>query len=115
MMVAPITSDQIEILNQGKVKALDTGGCYHDFFTGLIYKGEKVLWMFRGILNSIPVLVKAGGIIPMQKELFGKDFLKNPDELIIRVYGGADGHYTHYEDDGETEDYKDGRNKLLFY
>ena len=45
----------------------------------------------------------------MQKELFGKDFLKNPEELIIRVYGGADGNYTHYEDDGETEDYKDGR------
>lgn len=66
------------------------------------------MWMFRGI-NSIPVLVKAGGIIPMQKELFGKDFLKNPEELIIRVYGGADGNYTHYEDDGETEDYKDGR------
>ena len=31
------------------------------------------MWMFRGI-NSIPVLVKAGGIIPMQKELFGKEF-----------------------------------------
>ena len=108
MIVAPITSDQIASLNQGKVKAWIPEGCYHDFFTGLIYKGEKVMWMFRGI-NSIPVLVKAGGIIPMQKELFGKDFLKNPEELIIRVYGGADGNYTHYEDDGETEDYKDGR------
>ena len=108
MIVAPITSDQIAILNQGKVKAWIPEGCYHDFFTGLIYKGEKVMWMFRSI-NSIPVLVKAGGIIPMQKELFGKDFLKNPEELIIRVYGGADGNYTHYEDDGETEDYKDGR------
>lgn len=109
MMVAPITSDQIDILNQGKVKVWIPEGCYHDFFTGLIYKGEKVLWMFRD-LNSIPVLVKAGAIIPMQKELFGKDFLKNPDELIIRVYGGEDGHYTHYEDDGETEDYRDGIN-----
>lgn len=109
MMVAPITSDQIDILNQGKVKVWIPEGCYHDFFTGLIYKGEKVLWMFRD-LNSIPVLVKAGAIIPMQKELFGKDFLKNPDEPIIRVYGGEDGHYTHYEDDGETEDYRDGIN-----
>ena len=78
MIVAPITSDQIASLNQGKVKAWIPEGCYHDFFTGLIYKGEKVMWMFRGI-NSIPVLVKAGGIIPMQKELFGKDFLKNPE------------------------------------
>lgn len=60
-------------------------------------------------LNSIPGACKSRGHHSEQKELFGKDFLKNPEELIIRVYGGADGNYTHYEDDGETEDYKDGR------
>ena len=73
MIVAPITSDQIASLNQGKVKAWIPEGCYHDFFTGLIYKGEKVMWMFRGI-NSIPVLVKAGASFRCRKSCSEKIF-----------------------------------------
>ena len=107
MIVAPITTDQVPILNQGRVKVWIPEGCYHDFFTGLIYKGEKTMWMYRDI-NSIPVLVKAGAIIPMQDEIFGKEFLENPKKLNVRVYGGADGSYRLYEDDGTTEAYREG-------
>lgn len=107
LIVAPITSDLIPALNEGKVKVWIPEGCYHDFFTGMIYRGEKTMWMYRD-LNSIPVLVKAGAIIPMQEQIFGKEFLKNPKELTVRVYGGADGSFNLYEDDGETENYKDG-------
>lgn len=73
MIVAPITSDQIASLNQGKVKAWIPEGCYHDFFTGLIYKGEKVMWMFRGI-NSIPVLVKQEASFRCRKNCSEKIF-----------------------------------------
>lgn len=108
MLVAPITTDLIPALQMGKVKVWIPEGCYHDFFTGLIYKGEKVMWMYRD-LNSIPVLVKAGAIIPMQENIYGNEFLKNPEELTVRVYGGCSGAYTLYEDDNETENYRDGK------
>ena len=109
MVIVPITTDQIPQLNRGKVMAWIPEGFYHDFFTGLIYKGGKTMWLYRDI-DSIPVLVKAGAIIPMQEEISGKTFLENQKRLTVRVYGGADGSFTMYEDDGETEDYQKGEN-----
>lgn len=108
MIVAPITTDLIPTLQEGKVKVWIPEGCYHDFYTGMIYQGEKVMWMYRD-LNSIPVLVKAGAIIPMQEQIFGSNFLKNPKELTIRVYGGENGEFVLYEDDNATEEYKTGK------
>lgn len=107
-IVTPITSDLIPSLKMGKVKSWIPEGIYHDFFTGLIYRGGRVINLYRG-LESIPVLVRAGAIIPMQEKLFGEAYLENQEELTLRVYGGASGSFRLYEDDGESENYvKDG-------
>lgn len=107
MLVAPIVTDQIEELNMGKVKVWLPEGCYHDYFTGMIYKGDKVMEMYRG-LESIPVLVKAGAILPLLADPLGNGVVHNPDALEIRVYGGANGSFTLYEDDNETCSYQEG-------
>ena len=62
--------------------------------------------MYRDI-NSIPVLAKAGAVIPTTDEIGNAD--SNPQELCIHVYAGADGSFTLYEDDNVSEDYKTGK------
>ena len=63
--------------------------------------------MYRDI-HSIPVLAHAGAIVPMTGEILGTAAVHNPETLAIRVYGGADGSFTLYEDDNETNAYLKG-------
>jgi alpha-glucosidase (family GH31 glycosyl hydrolase) len=104
LMVAPITTPQIDKLNVGKVCVWLPEGTWIDFFGGRIYSGGHQVDMYRDI-HSIPVLAKAGAIVPMTEEIFGTDALHNPESMTLRVFGGADGSFTLYEDDNETTAY----------
>lgn len=108
LIVAPITTPQIKNLNLGKVRVWLPQGIYYDIFTGIRYTGDCVINMFRSV-KSIPVLAKAGAIIPFTEQVEAKVLNKNPAELTIKVYGGADGRFILYEDDGETQDYLDDK------
>lgn len=108
MIVAPITQPGIKCLKMGKVTVWLPEGIYYDFFTQVKYRGGRMITMYRSC-DSIPVLVKAGGIIPMTEEIQGRDFLQNPREIELQVYGGEDGRFTLYEDDNTTNAYRDGR------
>lgn len=105
LLCAPITAPQISRLNVGKVKAWLPEGTWYDVFTGMRYRGGRMMNMYRG-LSSFPVLVKAGAIIPMTEEL--ESIQKNPVKMCLHVYPGGEGSFLLYEDDNETEDYKKG-------
>ncbi|MGN0353727.1 MAG: TIM-barrel domain-containing protein [Muricoprocola sp.] len=105
-MVAPITSPNLDPINMGKVDVWLPEGTYIDFFTNMIYRGGRTLTMYR-YMDSIPVLAKAGAIVPMTEEIFGTDAVKNPTSLVLNVYAGADGSFTLYEDDNVSEAYKE--------
>ncbi len=107
LMVAPITSPQITGLDMGKVNVWLPEGLWIDFFTGRQYIGGRQLNMYRDI-HSIPVLAKAGAIVPMTEEIQGRAVLNNPKSLKVRVFGGADGAFTMFEDDNETTAYLTG-------
>ena len=74
-------------------------GLWTDFFTGMRYAGGRRLRMYRG-LESIPVLVKAGGIVPMD----GRDIPENgvplPETVLIRFFPGRNGETELIEDNG---------------
>jgi hypothetical protein len=61
-------------------------------------------------LDSIPVLAKSGAILPLIDE---NEALANgvdaPKHMIIKIFGGQDGYFEMYEDDGETANYRDGK------
>ena len=61
--------------------------------------------MYRDIEN-IPVLEKAGAIIPMSVNEKLND-CSNPEDLELWVYRGNN-TFVLYEDDGETLSYQDG-------
>lgn len=58
-------------------------------------------------LGDIPLYVKGGSIIPIGPEVEYAD-QKPWDDLEVRVYPGADGAFTLYEDEGSNNDYRKG-------
>lgn len=100
LLVAPITSPAVRDVGLGSVETRLPSGTWIDTFTGVVYDGGRAATLYRG-LAEYPVLAKAGGIVP----LTGADNLsvENPSALEIRVYAGADGSLTLYEDDDTVD------------
>jgi alpha-glucosidase len=59
-------------------------------------------------LSYLPVYVKAGSIFSMQSEVLYTE-QKNDGILKIHVYAGADGQFKHYEDDGISWEFQNGK------
>ena len=107
LIAAPVTTARIENLNVAKTKVWLPEGLWFDFFTDTVYQGGRNQNMYRSI-DQIPVLAKAGAILPMTDEIRAIDTEKNPEELTVRVYPGADNSFTLYEDDNITGGYRQG-------
>lgn len=107
LMVNPITSPADGVTKMGSVITWLPEGIWYDIFTGLRYRGEKKIRMFRS-LESIPVLAKAGAIVPMQTSKSVSSRTENPESMKILVFAGKDGSFTLYEDDGLTMDFEKG-------
>ncbi|WP_420174324.1 TIM-barrel domain-containing protein [Luteococcus sp. OSA5] len=120
LLVAPITEPVEAGTQQGSVQAWLPEGRWVDFFTGLSYCGGRAVTMHRGV-DSIPVLARAGAIVP----LTGEDELRveNPTSLELRIFAGADGSYTLVEDDDRAEprtvrtrfDYEQASGRVLIH
>jgi hypothetical protein len=57
-------------------------------------------------MDSIPVLAKAGGIVPMEQAASVSSRTDNPKKLLIKIFCGADGDFSLYEDDGISMEYE---------
>jgi len=86
---------------------LPKGGDWYDFWTNQRYEGGQDV--VRDVpLDIVPLYVRAGAIVPMGPELqYATEQLEAPYE--IRIYPGADGSFTLYEDDNETYAYEKGQ------
>ena len=107
LMAAPITTPRMSGLNVAKVTTWLPEGTWYDIHTGMVYEGNRMLDMYRG-LESIPVLAKAGAILPVTDEISAVEAGNNPHSLRLKVFAGADGAFTLYEDDNTTCDYEQG-------
>ncbi len=106
MLVAPITKPHDEETMMGSTKVYLPDGVWYDFFNHFKYSGNRIITMYRN-LYEMPVLVKAGGIIPMAKLTHVND-VENPQNMKIKVFAGANNSFTLYEDDGISNDYQTG-------
>lgn len=104
MMVAAVTTPCIKSLRMAKTTVWIPEGEWYDIFTGLRYHGGRKMNLYRDI-TTIPVLARAGAIIPFQDN-YMENAGENPRQLHIYVYAGADGNFTLYEDDNITTDYQ---------
>jgi alpha-D-xyloside xylohydrolase len=98
-----------------EVKALDLtmktylpeGTGWYDFWTNQRNDGGQTV--VRDVpLDIVPLYVRAGAIVPMGPVVqYATD---KPDAAVeIRIYPGADGTFTLYEDDNETYNYEKGQ------
>lgn len=85
---------------------LPGGNGWYDYWTNQYYEGGQTVEMEVSI-DSIPIFVKAGSVIPTVKGL--QYVSQKPDEpMKIYVYPGADAEFTLYEDDGDSYDFETG-------
>lgn len=107
ILVAPV-------VNQGDTQKLVylPKGIWVDYWTKEVKKGGNY-YVKEAALDTCPIYVKAGSILPnyLQQEYVGE---KTINDLILDVYRG-EGTYHHYQDDGESFDYQNGKyNEYLF-
>jgi alpha-D-xyloside xylohydrolase len=76
-----------------------------DFWTGETLQGGNTITADAPI-DKIPLLVRAGSIIPMGP--FIQYAAEKCDPLEIRVYPGANGSFVLYEDENDNYDYEKG-------
>ena len=112
LLVAPITSKINQKTYLGSVDVWLPEGRWTDIYTGAIYEGGKMIKMYRG-LESIPVLAKEGAIIPMSANDKENNW-KNPKDMTVRIFRGNN-TFELYEDDGETNEYKNGNSAITRY
>jgi alpha-D-xyloside xylohydrolase len=78
---------------------------WYDFWTGIKSSGGAVVTA-AAPLDIIPLYVRAGSILPLGPEITYADTAADPIEL--RVFTGANGSFTIYEDEGDGYDYEKG-------
>ncbi len=99
LLVAPITRPAHRRVLMGSVRAWLPTGRWIDIFTGLIYDGDREVMLHRR-LDDIPVLARAGGILPLTGDAVPGDESDNPVALEVVVVVGADGSFELIDDDG---------------
>jgi hypothetical protein len=82
-------------------------GTWIDYWDGTSYEGSMTLNGYDAPLEKLPLFVKAGAIIPMYPEmLHDREKPKNP--ITFDVYPKGNSSFELYEDDGHSQEYKNG-------
>ena len=101
-LVAPVTEGGV---NQQDVY-LPTSTAWYDFWTGERFPGGRTIRVAVP-RDEIPLFSRAGSIIPMGAIVQYAN-QQTSDSLEIRVYPGADGEFTLYEDENDNYNYEKG-------
>jgi alpha-D-xyloside xylohydrolase len=118
-MVCPVTqpmyfrrnSEPIRDAVKERSVYLPNSSRWYDFWTGKSHAGGQTV-NAAAPLETIPLFVRAGAILPLSPVMQYVDEVPNaPYE--IRIYRGADGEFTLYEDAGDGYAYEQGACALV--
>jgi alpha-D-xyloside xylohydrolase len=79
---------------------------WYDFWTGARLEGGRYVDGTAPI-DKMPLYVRAGSILPMGPEMQWSTE-KSEDPIELRIYRGADGEFTLYEDENDNYNYEKG-------
>jgi alpha-D-xyloside xylohydrolase len=79
---------------------------WYDFWTGEKLDGEQTI-QAAAPLEKLPLYIRAGSILPLGPELQWTTE-KPEDPIELRIYPGADGDFTLYEDENDNYNYEKG-------
>jgi alpha-D-xyloside xylohydrolase len=108
--IIPKTNEQTATVNFTQPKStkvyLPAGASWYDFWTNQMHNGGQEV-VKETSLATIPLYIKAGSIIPIGPNVqYATE--KNWDNLEIRIYEGANGTFTLYEDENDNYNYEKG-------
>ncbi len=109
--------EDVRGINWGETKTatkyLPKGANWYDFWTGKLYKGGQSV-VLTTTLDKVPMFVRAGSILPLGPEMqyVGE---KAWDNLEIRIYPGANGEFSLYEDEGDNYNYEKGYHSNIIF
>ena len=81
-------------------------GAWYDWWTGDKVEGNR--WIDRPVdLATLPLYVRAGAVIPLDPV---RQYTSQPvaEPTTLRVFPGANGAFTLYDDDGQSLGYRNG-------
>lgn len=113
-MVCPVTSPMyyapgdslLNNVSRSRGVYLPAGSSWFDLWTSKRYHGGQQI-VSAAPIDHIPVFVKAGSIVPLGPVMQYADEMPGAP-LEIRIYPGANGKFTVYEDDGNSYRYTKG-------
>lgn len=107
LFVAPITNPKDQIMNRAIHRIFMPNGMWYDFKTGKKFPGGKrYITFFQD--ENYPLFAKSGSIIPLAVLDKNKNVCKSPRSMEVHVFPGLSNTYKLYEDDGESNLYKEG-------
>ena len=79
---------------------------WYDFWNGSLVEGTRMMDTAAPV-DKLPLFVRAGSIVPLGPE---KEWSteKQEDPIELRIYRGADGDFTLYEDENDGYNYEKG-------
>ena len=105
LLVKPVTRSLKD--GGGKTPVVLPEGGWYNLFSHEYYPGSRTVDL-ETPLDRFPVLVRAGGILPLSSGLQSSADQKAPmDELL--VFAGSDGSIVFYDDEGDGMDYLQDR------
>ena len=82
-------------------------GNWVDYWTGKVYQGPTTVNGYHAKLDTLPLFVKAGAVVPMWKGGINSAAEQGfGDRLTVDVYPQGKSSFSLYEDDRVTRDYK---------
>ncbi len=106
-LVSPVTTPKAK----SRTVYLPGDGQWINFWTGKNEKGGQEIEA-DAPLDTIPLFVRSGSIIPLGPDV--QYATQSPaDPIELRVYPGADGAFTLYDDEGDNYNYEKGQRALI--
>ncbi len=103
MLVCPIIKKKNAVMNRVVQRMFIPEGIWYELESGKKYLGNKYYMSFYKD-DDYPVFVRQGAIIVMSRN----NTTDLPTDLEILIFPGSNGSYQLYEDDGITNNYKNG-------
>jgi alpha-D-xyloside xylohydrolase len=106
LLISPVTTEGAT----QRTLYLPAGTSWVDFWTGKSLSGGQIITA-EAPLDRIPIYAKSGSIIPFGP--VAQSASAKPDPVELRIYSGADGDFTLYEDEGDNYDYERGSRSVI--
>lgn len=104
-LVAPVTDQGAT----GRTVYLPAGADWYNYWTNEKIRGGQTIHVAAPI-DILPLFVRAGSIVPLGEMI---ESTKQDQKIVkLRIYTGADGDSTIYQDDGQTYAYEKGERRV---